>query len=101
MKLAEIAARIDKHLDRFANDPEISSREWTDSKGVVRRNTLFWHPCAFRAGSYVHVKYVRYQSSSSLRRYEALAYLAWLDAGNIGTHYECQRLACTSAPLDA
>ena len=37
--------------------------------------------------------YVSYQGEASLKKAEAEAYLAWLDAGNVGRHYEQQRSA--------
>lgn len=76
MKLAKIAARIDKHLDRMAA---------TTHKGK------FFYPAAHHAGRYVMVRYVSYQGTHSMTKDEAAAYLAWLDAGNNGRHFEWQR----------
>lgn len=93
MKLADIAARIYAHLKRFEADHAISRRKWTDGQGRERENTLYYHPGARAAGSRVSVTYVTYQGDSCLTKADALAYLAWLDAGNIGTHYEWRRVA--------
>ena len=75
MTLTEIAARIDAHLKRFEAVP------------LAR----YYFARAYRAGKYVLVTYVTYRGHSSLTRSEALAYLAWLDSGKIGTHWESQR----------
>lgn len=86
--LTEVANRIAKHLTRFAAQKAIAEKEWTDSHGDTRKLTMFWRPGAYRAGSRVKVRYVSYQYESSLTRDEAINYLAWLDAGNVGRHYE-------------
>ena len=72
MKLKEIASRINAHLKRIA--VEHPARPW-------------YYPQSWQSGRYCMVKYVSYQSSSSLTKDEALAYLAWLDSGGIGKHY--------------
>ncbi len=94
----EIAARITKHLHRFETDPVINAKRaynkdakrWehtTDGTGVG----LYYRACAMHAhGQKVAITYVTYQGSQKLTREEALAYLAWLDAGNIGTHRMAQ-----------
>ena len=43
---------------------------------------------AWRAGNRVKVRYKSFWNPSSLTRVEAEAYLAWLDAGNNGTHFD-------------
>jgi len=43
---------------------------------------------AWRAGNRVKVRYKSFWNPSSLTRVEADAYLAWLDAGNNGTHFD-------------
>lgn len=93
MKLDEIATRITTHLSRIEadvilNPPRRFDRDlgrWVEGDGGTRR---LWLARAQRAGSRVRVSYVSYQSAANLTRAEALAYLAWLDAGNVGTHYE-------------
>lgn len=91
MTLTDIALRIQAHLRRFAADPAIADREWTDGQGQVRKTALYWSPNAYRGGSRCMVRYVAYQLTSSLTREEAERYLAWLDAGNVGRHYEALR----------
>jgi len=41
----------------------------------------------YSGGSKLGVRYISYQSQTFLTRSEAEAYLAWLDAGNVGRHY--------------
>ena len=83
MKLKEIAARIDAHLKRFEADPAINKIivHWE-----MRLSTYFLAGCAANGG-WISICYVSYQGSTCIRGKEALAYLAWLDAGNIGQHY--------------
>lgn len=81
LKLSEIAERISSYLREFAADPSISP------KG----SSTYWNPGAWVGGSRVAVMYVSFQSKSTLTRAEALTYLAWLDDGNVGPHYEALR----------
>ena len=71
MKLAEIAARINAHLKRF--EPYYGARAWAGGRWV----------------------YVAYTSSlefdSHLSKADAERYLDWLDAGNVGRHWEALR----------
>ncbi len=86
----EIGDRIHAHLDRFEKDPKINVVR--GGPGKPGEGTLnFYHVNAWGAGRYVGVRYVSYQGGSMLKKDEAAAYLAWLDAGNIGTHYDQQR----------
>ena len=78
MTLTEIAAKINAHLMRFEADKTINA----NAKGQP-----YYHAGCCRAGSYVQVKYVSYQGETNISRADALAYLAWLDAGNVGKHY--------------
>lgn len=89
--LDDLASRIRAHLDRFAKDPAIADHEWTDGTGKKHASALYWHPNAYRAGPRVKVRYVSYQYETSLTKADAEQYLAWLDAGNIGRHYELRR----------
>lgn len=94
--LKVIAERIASHLARFENDPKINAgwrmdkttgRRVPDPSGV--RN--YYHAGAHAAGRYVMVTYVSYQGSTALSKEQALKYLAWLDAGNVGTHRDEMR----------
>jgi hypothetical protein len=76
---SEIALRIRAHLKRFASDPAIS-------KGEDGR-TLYWNAGATASGRWIYVQYIAYQGSRNLSKNDALKYLEWLDAGNVGRHY--------------
>ncbi len=93
ISLTETAKRIARHLVRFAATPSVASKSWIDSKGEKRELTLFWHPVCYRAGSRAMVKYVTYQYESSMTKAEAEQYLAWLDDGNVGRHYDAKKAA--------
>ncbi len=82
LKTEEIAQRINAHLKRFERDPEINDR---DSR--IGGRAKFWNAFSRSNGRRVLVTYVSYQHTSSLKKAEALAYLAWLDAGNVGRHH--------------
>ena len=88
--LTEIATRISRHLLRFAADPAITEKEWTDRKGEAHKLVLYWSPSAYRGGSRCMVRYVAYQLIASLTKAQAERYLAWLDAGNVGRHYDME-----------
>ncbi len=83
--LASIAERIAVHLRRFESDPAINIRH------AQSRMLRFYHVGAARAGRYVAVVYISYQGSKCLTRTEALAYLAWLDAGHAGKYSQMIR----------
>lgn len=84
MRLSEIAYKITGHLHRFQADPKINvSRSHRGHSGTVP----YWNAGAHAAGRYVAVTYVSYQGTSHLTKSEAERYLAWLEAGNVGTHY--------------
>ncbi len=84
-KLAEIAARISVHLKRFECDPVINVR--MSEGGTIPYNLAR----AYAIGSRVMVVYVNYQGWSELSKSDVLTYLAWLDAGGVGRHYESLR----------
>lgn len=77
MTLAEIAQKMDAHLKRIAEDPALNPT----GTGKLRP---YFHPFAAVAGRYVKVSYVSYQSTWSMPKSVAAAYLAWLEAGNVG-----------------
>lgn len=89
MKLKEIASRIGAHLKRFEASPTINK-----PPPPVRGHQQL-HPYymagAYASGARVFVRYVSYQHTSSLTKKDAETYLAWLDAGNIGTHHAALR----------
>lgn len=104
--LAEIAARIDAHLRRFERDPKINLYRLEKGGDEVPADDPRTHGGRvgtgrfYKAGAFarkgatrVYVVYVGYQGTVALTRTEALAYLAYLDAGHDGRHWEQQREA--------
>lgn len=79
--LKDLAKRIDTHLRRFERDPKINVLSAHGAHPYYHA-----HSSAYSRG--VTVMYVSYQHTTKLSREEAETYLAWLDAGNIGRHYE-------------
>lgn len=93
-KLAEIAERIAAHLRRFEADPAL--RETQNTSGP--RMKLYWGAFTNVAGSRIRVGYVRGRfDDECITKATALGYLAWLDAGNVGRHFEQQRAAVKAA----
>ena len=86
MTLQEIARRINAHLKRFEADAAIN----IVTPGSIRR---FYNVGAGRSGNRVWVTYVSFQGGAGLKKADAMRYLAWLDAGNVGCHYEGLRKA--------
>ncbi len=84
MTLTETAKRISAHLKRFESDPVIN---------VVRNHggKRYYNANAVRLGQFVGVSYISYQGRTNLARPRAEAYLAWLDDGNEGRHFEAER----------
>lgn len=96
MRLSEIADRIRAHLRRIEGDEQLNPWfKMVDGKRVPDPTRMgmraFYHSGAVSAGRYVSVTYVSYQGRSSLTRAEAIAYLEWLTAGNVGTHFKQQQ----------
>lgn len=89
MTLTKIAAKIDEHLDRFEADPAINA--W-DRPGGTRP---YYHAGAFRDGNRVLIRYVSYQHTHSLTRAEAVRYLDWLNAGNVGKDHQMPKVEAT------
>lgn len=79
--LSAIADEINAFLKRFEADPAINT--FNKPGGVSKYYKAF--SCA--SGRFVYVTYITYQGSSHLSRGEALQYLEWLKAGNVGRHY--------------
>ena len=86
LPMGEIAARIGAYLQRFERDPKINVRDakYDTTPYYVAR-------AGYNGGARIWVCYVTYQGRSTLTRDEAERYLAWLDAGNVGRHYEALR----------
>ena len=80
LKLTEIAARIDAHLKRFEDQEHrlrIGDREWYHSSCEVYGTRLK-----------LHYMTTRELTGFSVKKSDAITYLAWLDAGNVGKHWE-------------
>lgn len=85
MKNVDIAARIRSHLKRFEADPAINEKH--------RGLSSYYCAGASASGRYVYVQYIGYQGPTPLSKAQALGYLAWLDAGNVGRHYQAMEPA--------
>lgn len=84
--LKESASGISAHLERFEADPAINTP--LDHKSGLRHYYNAGSAARLRR---VRVWYVSYQYVTKLTRSEAMRYLDWLDAGNVGTHWKCFR----------
>jgi hypothetical protein len=82
--LQKLAARIHAHLERFESDPAIN----TTTTGTLR---CFYMAGCSTSGRFIYVRYISYQGSTALSKAEAETYVAWLDAGNVGRHFEAFR----------
>jgi hypothetical protein len=82
--LRETAEALRAHLERMERSPSIN----TVMHGTMKR---FYNASAWVAGRYVGVRYISYQGNSNLTRADAEWYLAWLDGGGEGRHYEALR----------
>jgi hypothetical protein len=81
--LREIAEALRAHLERMEGNPSINT--------VMHGAKRFYYASAWVAGRYVGVRYISYQGNSNLTRADAECYLAWLDGGGEGRHYEALR----------
>lgn len=93
---AAISQKIDVHLKRIENDPTLnpSRRLDKDQKTWVpdERGTRAFYGAGSSGDRYrVWVIYVTYQGGSYMAIEDAEKYLAWLDAGNVGRHFEALR----------
>ena len=86
--LDDIASRINTYLKKFESDKKINKKGKTVGGMKLSR---YWQAFAVRSGRFVSVTYIAYQGPSHLTRQEAEKYLAWLDAGNVGTHYQVEK----------
>lgn len=82
-KLKEVADRINEYLKRFAEDPTINVRPTPNMTPPYHRPL-----CVYWGGARVRLKYVSYHGEFNLTKAEAVAYLQWLDAGNVGKHFQ-------------
>ena len=88
-----LAEKIDVHLKRFERSAQINPGKrydkardrWVPDEMGVR---AYYGAHAWGDRHRVGVKYISYQGGSFLSTEEAAIYLAWLDAGNVGRHYQ-------------
>jgi hypothetical protein len=83
VKLADIASKIRAHLKRFEADPKINTKR----RGLSR----YYGAGAHASGARVGMRYIAFQGVTYVSKADALRYLAWLDAGNVGRHFEALR----------
>lgn len=84
----DIVAKIDAHLKRIERDPKLNP---TDPKYKVRQ--FYCASASLENYNSVRLLYVAYQGDSHVTRDDAARYLAWLDAGNVGTHHTLEHRA--------
>lgn len=87
-KLAEIAERIAAHLRRFEADPVANALGHYVAARIVRvsEQSILIN---YRGGDFVPSR--KWRLLCSLKRSDAAGYLAWLDAGGVGRHWEWER----------
>ena len=86
--LDECAERITAHLKRFEADAGINVAQKT-GKLTLKPYCV---PGVQRHGTRLRIRYADPVGRGSLLTVnEARAYLAWLDAGNVGKHWESQK----------
>lgn len=91
----ELATRINAHLKRFEADRKINKQQFYHSMRTKKRESSgrpYYYAGASASGRWVSVVYITYQGHTNLTRDEAARYLTWLDAGNVGHHYEALRI---------
>ena len=84
MKIKEIATEINRALTRWERDPALNPADPT------YHTKPYCMARAFASSNRVFVVYVGYQGSCSLTKAQALAYLEWIRAGNVGSHYDME-----------
>jgi hypothetical protein len=95
-KLGEICQRLQAHMDRISADPQLNQftcRPRTQAGGIAP----FRNASARRAGALCRIVLPGFGSPFNIDRAHALAYLEWLDAGNVG-HPRDARGAATLEP---
>ena len=89
----ELGQKINRHLKRIEGDPKLNPGKRFDKEKDA------WIPDEMGVRDYyganargdrhrVRISYIAYQAASFLPIEDAQKYLAWLDAGNVGSHYE-------------
>ena len=90
LRAAQLAELIDAHLKRFEKDPVLNKYE---AKHPASGQELrpYWNAGCWASGRHIRVMYISYQGSSVIPRADAAIYLAMLDAGYVGRHFEALR----------
>jgi hypothetical protein len=89
----DLGEKINVHLQRFQRDPKINpskrydntTKTWVSDEHGIRE---YFGAKAFSDRRRVRIVYVSYHGASFLSIEDAKKYLAWLDAGNVGSHYK-------------
>jgi hypothetical protein len=93
--IKEIATRIYAHLKRFEADPTINAvKDTTRLKPYFQAN-------AYPNGRYLGVSYISFQGVSYLTKAQAADYLAALDSGFVGTHWQVPTAKAGGKPMSA
>jgi hypothetical protein len=92
----ELALKIDAHLKRFERDPKINfGKRYDQERKRWVRDPMglrdYFGANARGDRQRVRVIYIAYQGGSYLPIADAERYLAWLDGGNVGRHFEALR----------
>jgi hypothetical protein len=93
---AALAQKINAHLQRIEHDKALNPgkrfdkimKEWVLDEMGVR---AFYGARAAGDRHRVWIIYITYQGGSYVPIEDAETYLAWLDAGNVGRHFEAIR----------
>ena len=83
MTAKDCAKRINHYLVKFEHDKNINV---CPHDRLHDRFLPYHDAAAFAKGQYVYVRYLSFQAAWPLLLAEAEKYLAWLEAGNVGTH---------------
>ena len=94
---AALAQKINAHLQRIENDKTLNpgKRFDKDQKKWVLDEMGVRSFCGARSRGDRHrvwVIYITYQGGSHLSIADAMKYLVWLAAGNVGRHFEALRV---------
>ena len=84
--MKELASRINAHLKRFEADKKINA-----INPIYKTSSYYYAWATYTSGSRIQITYLAYQGPSHITREEANIYLKWLDAGNVGRHWEALR----------
>lgn len=84
----DVALKINAHLQRIERSPTLNPRRRSDQDSDALGTYSYFDAGATGVRHRVWIRYVSYQGGSYLSIEVAQKYLAWLDAGHVGRHYE-------------